>query len=358
MSAPLGSALAQRVVDRISPTLHHNVNVMDAAGLIIASRDASRIGTLHAGAREAAATGKPVVIRPSAERDGMRAGVNCPIELDGAVVGVVGLTGAPDVVMPLADVVVLTIRLLLERDREMDSTALREARDRELLARLVNGGSPSASLEQELAAGSPALPGPWRLAAVLDRTAAGPPAHRLPLRSGPVGDLVSRSGRYRSASFQGALWILLPAHDAGALRTAASDSGSVLLLGDTCTGTESLQSAARSLGLLVARPEILPTASAVLHLRELSAELAVACMPRETAGHLAARITDLTDTQRTTLSAFLDAGGSFSEVSRVLYAHRNTIIQRLDRIAEVTQLNPRNAHQALTLRLGLVAARA
>ncbi|WP_146360447.1 CdaR family transcriptional regulator [Arthrobacter yangruifuii] len=358
MSAPLGGALAQRVVDRISPTLRHNVNVMDAAGLIIASRDASRIGTMHAGAREVVATGAPVVIRHAGEHDGMRAGVNCPIELDGAVVGVVGLTGAPEVVMPLADVVVLTIRLLLERDREMDSTALREARNRELLARLINGGAPSASVEQELAAGSPSLPGPWRMAAVLDRTPTGRPVHRLPVRSGLLGDVLARPDRYRSASFQGALWVLLAAHDTGALADAVSASGSVLLLGGTCSAGGTLQSTAKTLNLLVARPELLPSTQSVLHLRELSAELAVGCMPREAAGLLAAHISDLTDTQRTTLAAFLDAGGSISEVSRVLFAHRNTIIQRLDRIAEITQLNPRDAHHALTLRLGLIAARA
>ena len=357
MSAPLSSALAQRVVGRISPTLQHNVNVMDAAGIIIASRDASRIGTLHTGAREAAATGGPVVIRHAGERDGMRAGVNCPITLDGTVVGVVGLTGAPDVVLPLADVVVLSIRLLLEREREMDAKALREAIDRDLLGRLLNGGFDPGSMQRALAGGPPSLPGPWRVAAVLARTADGRATHRLPVHTDRLVDFLTRSGRYRWASFQGALWILLAAHDDAPLAAAAGGS-SVLLLGDPCTQDGPLHESAATLGHLVARPELLPPDEPVLRLSELSAELAVACMPRESARHLAARIAGLSGPHWSTLAAFLHTGGSISETSRALFTHRNTVIQRLDRIAQVTALNPRDVRHALTLQLALISARA
>ncbi|MCC3272334.1 helix-turn-helix domain-containing protein [Arthrobacter zhangbolii] len=357
MSAPLSSALAQRVVDRISPTLQHNVNVMDAAGIIIASRDAARIGSLHAGAREAAATGNPVVIRRPGEQDGMRAGVNCPITLEGTVVGVVGLTGPPDVVLPLADVVVLTIRLLLEREREMDAKALREALDRDLLGRLLNGGFEPGSVQRALAGGSPSLPGPWRIAAVLARAEDGRPIHRLPVDAGKLTDFLSRSGRYRWASFQGALWILLDAHDDAALAAAAGRS-SVLLLGDACSADGPLHESAATLGQLAARPELLPADEAVLGLQDLSAELAVACMPSGSARHLAARIAELSESQRSTLAAFLGTGSSISETSRRLFTHRNTVIQRLERIAQVTALNPRDVRHALTLQLALVATRA
>ena len=357
METPLSSTPAQRVVDRISPTLRHNVNVMDATGLIIASRDTARIGTLHAGARKAAATGTAVLIHRDEEHESGLAGANMPFEIDGRVVGVVGLSGDPATVSPLAEVAALALKLLLEREWEVDAAARRDA--------LARPASPNAA--------APLAP-PWRLAALLrppsggsvrvdsptDSTAA--PAVAAPAAAGAsndVTDLFARSGRYRWASFRGATWVLLGTseHDAGALAAAAVISGVVPLLGDGCTDGRSLQDSAKALAALAARPDVLPPSGGGLHVRDLAAELAVACMPRESSRHMAARVATLSAIQRQTLDAFMEAGGSVSGAARALFAHRNTVLQRLDRIAVSTGLNPRDPRQALTLRLGLVAAR-
>lgn len=355
---PLGRELAQRVVDRISPTLRHNVNVMDPAGLIIASRDATRIGTLHAGARQAAESGAAVVIRAGDDPRAGLPGVNLPFELDGKMVGVVGLTGDPDDVMPVAEVAVLTIRLLLEREMEMDAAARREARDRDLLGRLIAGNLDASAVKRALDRSDVPLSAPWRLAALLGVGGAGTPAASTELPDG-VSKVLRRTGRFHWASFEGVLWVLLGSseHDAAALAKVSSDGGVVAVFGDECSDVGSLAGSAKGLAALVRRPVVLPAASAALHVRDLAAELAVVCMPPETARQLATRVALLTAPQRTTLQAFLDAGGSVSEAARALFAHRNTVIQRLDRIAATTGLNPRDARQALTLRLGLVATR-
>ena len=47
----LDSTLAQHIVDRAMAILPHNINVMDAQGMIIGSGDPSRLHTRHEGAQ-------------------------------------------------------------------------------------------------------------------------------------------------------------------------------------------------------------------------------------------------------------------------------------------------------------------
>ncbi|MCU1545845.1 MAG: putative CdaR family transcriptional regulator [Homoserinimonas sp.] len=357
MPAPLSRELAQRVVDQVSPTLEHNINVMDRTGIIIASSDSSRIGTLHAGAREAAGTGRPAIIRAGDESEGVRPGVNLPLALDGDIVGVVGLTGEPLQVTPVAQVLVLTIELLLTRERELDASARREARDRDLLSRLVNGRLGPDAVTAAFGRESPTLRPPWRLSAIVAPESAGSPTSRLPDALQDITRRIDAHGRFRFAPFQGALWVLSQASDLDDLALAEASAGVLLLRGDACPDPIALDGSAKTIAALVARPCFIPSATGILRTAELTAELAVACMPAETAKHLAQRIAALSQVHRATVATYLDSGHSVSATARVLFTHRNTVIQRLDRAAELTGLDPRLPRQSVTFQLALVAAR-
>ena len=41
---------AMRIVTEVSSVIHHDVNMMDEQGMIIASTDPARLGTFHGGA--------------------------------------------------------------------------------------------------------------------------------------------------------------------------------------------------------------------------------------------------------------------------------------------------------------------
>ena len=91
----LASALAQKVVDTIAPTINRNVNIMNAHGVIIASTDAARIGTRHEGSAEAISCNGIIRVSPADGSAGMQPGVNVPLTLNGQLCGVVGVTGVP-----------------------------------------------------------------------------------------------------------------------------------------------------------------------------------------------------------------------------------------------------------------------
>ena len=92
------AALANEIVARAMAIIHHNVNVIDHHGQIIASGERHRIGEQHEVAREVIRTGKRICINNAAEAArflAMHPGINHPIIYDDRVVMVVGISGDP-----------------------------------------------------------------------------------------------------------------------------------------------------------------------------------------------------------------------------------------------------------------------
>jgi purine catabolism regulator len=54
-----------------------------------------------------------------------------------------------------------------------------------------------------------------------------------------------------------------------------------------------------------------------------------------------------------TLTAFLAAGGNIARTAERLYIHRNTLVQRLDKIQDLTGLDPRESEPWLALQIVL-----
>ena len=137
--APLSSELAQRVVDLIAPTISHNINVMDEHGTIIACLDPSRVGSLHRGAQRVISERRRVLVTTPEPDTSDRPGANEPLFIDGELRGVVGVTGSPREVEPLARVVALTVQLLIAQELEQDAVSRRHTEARDLIASLSSG---------------------------------------------------------------------------------------------------------------------------------------------------------------------------------------------------------------------------
>ena len=83
--------IARRVVSELHDAIRQPINLMDENGRIIASTDASRIGTVHSAACQAIRENMEcLVVRADGEYAGSRIGVNVPLRFDGKIVGVVG----------------------------------------------------------------------------------------------------------------------------------------------------------------------------------------------------------------------------------------------------------------------------
>lgn len=109
----LTEQLAQSIVERTAVAIPYNVNVMNGEGVIIASSDIARIGQLHQGALKAINLNEIFEVHQITNTD--RPGVNVPIKYQGEIIGVIGISGEPDTVRPLGNMLKLVAELIIEQ---------------------------------------------------------------------------------------------------------------------------------------------------------------------------------------------------------------------------------------------------
>lgn len=135
MIMKLSKGLAQAIVDEMMKVIPYNVNVMNEKGVIIGSGDKSRIGSIHEGALEAISSKKLIEI----DKPGKNTlpGVNLPIIISDKVIGVVGITGSPQNVKPLSQLVGITASLLINQKKNIEKFKEKEKRLEEFLYELA-----------------------------------------------------------------------------------------------------------------------------------------------------------------------------------------------------------------------------
>jgi carbohydrate diacid regulator len=110
--------IAYPIIQRLSKTVKHNINIIDHQGVIIASTDPLRINIIHEGAKRVLETKEPLIIYKEQTDQflGTREGVNLPIEFMDEFIGVVGITGDPNQLIQLAEMTKITVELMLQQN--------------------------------------------------------------------------------------------------------------------------------------------------------------------------------------------------------------------------------------------------
>lgn len=321
MAHSLTHAVASRVVATIAPRIDYPLNLMDSAGVIIASSDPQRVGAVHQDALTALAENRTIFTHHASAS--ALPGVNVPLSLDGELVGVVGVTGTPQAVAPLAQLISLTVQLLLSAHQEHQRDARRSTVASETLSGLVAGTS-----------------SPQQLAAQLKRLGFTAPYHLSLLLDGTV----PASAGQAVLTVNNALWVLgtraLQAPGARAIAGPARRDAAALLVD------------ARNWRTLENYPSLIPSNA---EFWDADLALAAARTPVDYARTLAERTVKLSEEHARTLLV-LAASPSAAEAALKLNVHRNTLIQRLERIKLVTGADPRIPAELLMLLTGLYAS--
>ena len=85
--------IALTIVNNLKDAVRYDINLFDTTGTIIASTNTSRIGSTHGAAQLAIETGETVYVDDEHPFAGARNGVNIPVYLYDTVVAVIGMTG-------------------------------------------------------------------------------------------------------------------------------------------------------------------------------------------------------------------------------------------------------------------------
>ncbi|WP_152655463.1 sugar diacid recognition domain-containing protein [Oceanobacillus sp. CFH 90083] len=114
----LTKEIANAIVRETSIRLNRNVNIMDIRGEIIATRDESRLHTIHEGAVEVLSNGETLFIYPEQGETwkGSEPGINLPIVFRDNIIGVIGVTGDPDEMEDIGELVKMTTELMIDQE--------------------------------------------------------------------------------------------------------------------------------------------------------------------------------------------------------------------------------------------------
>ena len=132
----LSRTSAQQIVEEIGKLVRQNINLMDETGHIIASNDPSRIGKFHPGAYEVLTkhlTELYITREWELADHRVRQGINLPIEVEGRLEGVIGITGLYDEVIQYGQIVKKMAEILVKERIALDEQRL----DRRIHARFL-----------------------------------------------------------------------------------------------------------------------------------------------------------------------------------------------------------------------------
>ena len=114
----LDPQIAENIVTNLKDIIQHEINLFDTTGTIIASTDPARVGVSHDGARLVISTRKPITIDSEHEYKGAKHGINVPVLFDDAVVAVIGITGERSEVEPFGNVIKKMTEILIRESWE------------------------------------------------------------------------------------------------------------------------------------------------------------------------------------------------------------------------------------------------
>ena len=137
-------------MSKVMAIFPYNINIMDAEGVIIASGDPDRVGSYHAGAVKVLRSRSPLEIFAKDMRDleGVRPGVNLPIEFRGEVTGVVGITGDPETIRDYGFLVKTMVEMSMEQTFLVEQFRLEERTREGFLHNLLFGWHDVALLQK------------------------------------------------------------------------------------------------------------------------------------------------------------------------------------------------------------------
>ena len=141
---------AMSIVTEMKRTIGHDVNIIENNGVILASTNKARIGTVHEGARRLIENRlDSLTVWEDDPAHGVQRGINLPVVLDGRVEGIIGVTGDPADISVFGAVIQRLMEIMLESLQQRRRLAQMDgARDAFLEALFLEDSVPAAELSE------------------------------------------------------------------------------------------------------------------------------------------------------------------------------------------------------------------
>lgn len=145
----LDIALCNKFIEKVTHYTEYNINIMDENGVIIASRDPSRIGSFHYVASQIIHSDAEILeIKDEKEFPGVLPGINMIIVVNNKRIGVVGVTGTPEEIKPVALMVKMSIETMLVYEMAREDHFRRQSSKERFLNYLLIDNLDSARIKR------------------------------------------------------------------------------------------------------------------------------------------------------------------------------------------------------------------
>lgn len=136
----LDPVFANKFIEKVKKYTDYNINIMDEKGIIIASRTESRIGTFHEIAfRITHGEEDEIIVDNSNNFVGVKEGVNVAFFYKNKKMGVIGITGQPTDIRPIALIIRMSMETMLEYEIYKEERFQRRNMKEQFLNRILYG---------------------------------------------------------------------------------------------------------------------------------------------------------------------------------------------------------------------------
>ncbi len=135
----LDKRVAKSIVENVMKGIDHNINIMDSTGVIIASGNKKRIGTLHEGALIAITRGSEFIADEKSIKflNNTEEGINVVIKNRDEIVGVIGITGNNKLVEKHIKLIKIMAEIYIEDRRILEEVSLQKEFKEKLIINLL-----------------------------------------------------------------------------------------------------------------------------------------------------------------------------------------------------------------------------
>ena len=135
----INKELAVRFIAQVTQYTDYNVNIMNERGIIIASRDPDRVGQFHEIAYQII-HGKADIVEITKDDNypGVLPGINMAIKPDNQCEGVVGITGIPEEIKPVALIIKMAIEVMVKYEKQQKERLYHTNRKEQFLYMLID----------------------------------------------------------------------------------------------------------------------------------------------------------------------------------------------------------------------------
>lgn len=357
MITNINKHLAEQIVSAIKDVCNYDINYIDRAGIILASTDASRVGSFHEIGHRVAQSGTTLEAAEDDTYAGTRKGINMPLYHEGQLLAVIGITGEPDKVRKYAYLAERITNLLI-REQELGQFSRRQSDKRHYMVQaLIHGDMQNQTyLTDSLKEYNIDLGSQYR--AVLIKVNKRYNLANISLLEQRVERLFTQMGAVLYTFLYPEEFVAVISEElfrnmGYMLRTFASNDAEIfdVAIGRTTTLFHTSRSYASA---VMACRTIAGKDTSYVVFDDLTLEIVMVSLSDSgKEAFIRKTIKTLSEQERDILRVYYEEEMSLAAVSERLFLHKNTVQYRLNSIHDKCGLNPRRFQDAVLLYLAL-----